>query len=99
MNKYKNVSELIDAFLNGETSAFSGTSIVRSNTRIISNQLLHYSTPILERGNPLIFNETRYSIQTDRLQKLIREKLTGMDYISAKNIVMDYCGPLSRFAL
>lgn len=99
MNKYKNISELIEAFLSGETSGFSGNSPVLSNTKIVGNQILHFSTPILEREDVFIFNETKYSIQTDRLQKQIKEKLTNSEisYVSVSNVEMDYKGTLKEF--
>ena len=98
MNKYKNNNDLIDAFFSGETDAFSGTFAYMSNTKIKGDQLIHFETPILERvGDKIIFNETKYSIQTDRLQKLIKEKLFGKDVIYVSGVLMDHKGSLSEF--
>lgn len=98
MQQYGNSEKLIEAFCGGETSGYAGASIVLSNIRIIDNQLVHYSTPILERyGDSYIFNITRYSPQTDRLQKIVAKKIDSLKTIKVNGVEMDYKGSLAAF--
>lgn len=98
MKKYSNVRELILAFLNGEDDAFSGTSSFLSNTKIKGDTLFHYSTPILQRADDkFIINTTKYSIQTDRLQKQILSIVPQEKQILISGVELDYKGKLSDF--
>jgi hypothetical protein len=46
------------------------------NLRSEDRQVIHYSTPILEDcGGFFILNNTRYSLATGRIQKLISEMI------------------------
>ena len=98
MNKYKNCVELIRAFVAGETSGFSGSSPVLSNTKIINNQVLHYSTPILERCSDFfVLNMTKYSRQTDRLQDAIKAIIPEEKIRIVAGIEIDYKGSIVSF--
>ena len=100
MNKYKNVKELIKAFIAGENDAFSGSSPVLSNTKIRGDKLFHYSTIIAERyEEKIIINVTKYSIQTDRLQKQLIEAVEPEKQILVHDVDLDYSGSLKKLAL
>ncbi len=82
-----NFKQLIDMFVDGETNAVSGTERNPGTLKIVNNQLLHYSTPILERyNNKYILNVTRYSIQTGQVQKKIKEAIPEEKRISVKQV-------------
>ncbi len=82
-----NFKQLIDMFISGETHAISGTERNPGTLKIVNNQLLHYSTPILERYNDkYILNVTRYSIQTGQVQKKIKEAIPEENRISVKQV-------------
>lgn len=98
MKSFKNAKELVVAFLNGEKEGYAGANRVLSNTRIIDNQIIHYSTPILERSDSLfILNVSRYSIQTKRLQQMIFELLKNNNVVTVSDVEMDYRGSLVAF--
>ena len=82
--------QLIDQFIEGAREGYSGTAKTPGNLKIQGDQLIHYSTPILERhGDKYIFNVTRYSIQTGQLQKKIKVSLTGNSIIEVKRVPPD----------
>lgn len=61
-------AELINKFLEGSTAGKAG------NLRICGNQLVHYNTAIAERyDGGIILNNTRYSLVTGKIQKMIAE--------------------------
>ena len=81
---------LVDDFIKGDTAGHSGSPSNPGNLRIIQNQLIHYSTPIAERyGDKFIINVTRYSLQTGRLQKMIKSSIPANMIIEAKRVPAD----------
>ena len=95
-----NFSDIVDGFFNGETDLRSGTKTVPGNLYVIGNQLIHYSTPIAERyDSTYIVNLTQYSIQTGRVQKMIKEKLMSVAYKTAKRVPRNYKGSLVDYII
>jgi len=95
---YKNAGQIIDSLFEGGQDGFVGSSAALSNTWLKGKQLIHFSTPILERSEgTFIFNETKYSVQTNRLQKTILMKLQGKQFSSVHRVPMDYKGSLESF--
>ena len=96
MTQYKNQKELVEGFLGGAEEGFSGSSLALSNLRIKGSQIIHFSTPILERTEGrYILNATRYSKQTDILQKIIIAALPRGSYDVVQGVDLDYHGSLS----
>lgn len=96
MTQYKNQKELVEGFLGGAEEGFSGSSLALSNLRIKGSQIIHFSTPILERiEGRYILNMTKYSKQTDMLQKTIIGVLPQGSYDVVQGVEMDYRGSLS----
>lgn len=96
MTQYRNQKELVEGFLGGAVEGFSGSSLALSNLKIKGSQIIHFSTPILERaGERYILNMTRYSKQTDMLQKTIAAALPADSYDIVQGVEMDYRGSLS----
>ncbi|WP_029071021.1 hypothetical protein [Kandleria vitulina] len=93
------IEQLIESFMDGDTNGITGTKSSPGDLKIIGDQLIHYMTPILERYNTdsYIFNMTQYSIQTGRVQKIIKAKIK--DYIIVKKIPRDYKGKLSDYVM
>jgi hypothetical protein len=61
-------AELIKIFLEGSTAGKAG------NLRICGSQLIHYNTAIAERyDGGIILNNTRYSLVTGKIQKMVAE--------------------------
>jgi len=68
--KLKNFTELINEFVAGATDERVG------NLKINGNLLIHYETTIAERNDEkFIINNTRYSLQTGRVQKLLKSSI------------------------
>lgn len=83
---------LIQEFLDGATE---GVSDGGHNLKIKGDKLIHFSTVIAERHkNKIILNVTRYSIQTGRIQKRIKESVDESNLIVVKQIPADYHGSL-----
>jgi hypothetical protein len=84
---------LITNFIAGDTSELRDKG---GNLKINENQLIHYRTVIFERyGDKFILNNTRYSVVTGRIQKLIMEKVPKKELMVVKMIPKEYCGLLS----
>ncbi|WP_026522950.1 hypothetical protein [Butyrivibrio sp. VCB2001] len=93
-----NFQSLIDAFLEGATEGIVGSRTSPGNLYIRDDQLIHYSTPIMERANEeIIVNLTQYSIQTGRLQKMIKETLLNETYKVARHVPRDFKGSLKDY--
>lgn len=89
---------LLDSFINGAICGRAGTKTSPGNLSIRGDQLIHYATPILERyKGSFIVNYTRYSIQTGRVQKMIKETLKGRPFYYVQNVPADYNGSLTDF--
>ena len=90
--------QVIDQFIAGDREGYSGTSKSHGNLKIEGDQLIHYSTPILERyGDKYIINVTRYSIQTGQLQKKIKASLSSDLMIEVKKVPSDTKGSLQVY--
>lgn len=67
---YKNFEDVITGFINEYENGSKGNLYYKGNL------LIHYNTTIAERTSfGFILNTTRYSIQTGRIQKLLKEKI------------------------
>ncbi|BDZ78238.1 hypothetical protein [Claveliimonas bilis] len=95
-----NFQTIIDMFIAGETSGRAGSKTAPGNLSIHGNQLMHYSTPIMERTEKgFIVNLSQYSIQTGRVQKMLKETLKNKHYYWVLKVPRDYKGSLSGFQL
>lgn len=89
----KVVENFIAGLQEGEKGSVSSTKTVR----IKGNQLIHYSTPIIERmEHSYILNISRYSLATGQLQKRIKNMLPK-GYQIVKRVPQDYLGSLTDF--
>lgn len=87
-SKSKTQEQIVDEFLAG---AIDGVSGGIGNLKIKGNQLIHYQTVIAERyEDKVIFNHTRYSVVTGRIQKKIKEKVPEESLISVGKIPEGY---------
>lgn len=86
--------ELIQALLDGATEGISATKTLR----IVGDQLIHYNTPIAERLDGMVLiNNSRYSLATGQLQKLIRSMVPEEQQMIVKRVPVDYKGSLRDF--
>ena len=93
-----NFQDIINMFLNGETSGRAGSKSAPGNLGIQGDQLLHYTTPIMERSEKgIVVNLSQYSIQTGQVQKKIKETLGDNDYIVVRRVPRDYKGSVQDF--
>ena len=68
------------------------------NLKIAGDRLIHYDTTIMERtSNGFILNLTHYSIQTGRLQKMIKGTVPESDYVAVYRVPRDYKGSMIEF--
>lgn len=92
--------DIIEMFLKGETTGRAGSRSNPGNLSINGNQLIHYTTPIMERiDGEIIVNLSQYSIQTGRLQKQIKSVLEGEKYKTVIRVPRDYKGTLGDFPI
>lgn len=90
--------QVIDQFIAGDKEGYSGTAKNHGSLKIEGDQLIHYSTPILERmGEKYIFNVTRYSIQTGQLQKKIKASISSELLIEVRRVPSDIKGSLAEY--
>lgn len=95
MSKSKTQIDIVKDFLEGSTDGVSGGS---GNLKIKGNQLVHYRTPIAERlDDKFIVNITRYSIQTGRIQKMLRLEIPQEKYIEVKRVPEGFDGSIRAF--
>lgn len=88
---------VIENFIVGIKEGESGSVSSTKTVRIKGNQLIHYSTPIIERDEDgFILNITRYSLATGQLQKRMKEMLPE-GYRTVKRVPQDYYGSLKDF--
>lgn len=100
MRMNKTMKDIIIDFVAGAESGISGSKNNPGNLKIKGHQVIHFNTPILERDSEkYILNMTRYSIQTGRLQKLIKEILGQEKIITVLRVPMDYRGSLVDFII
>ena len=93
-----NFSEMITAFIPGATEGYTGSKNNPGNLKIAGDRLIHYDTTIMERtSNGFILNLTHYSIQTGRLQKMIKGTVPESDYVAVYRVPRDYKGSMIEF--
>ena len=89
--------KVIENFIAGVKEDDDGSVSSTNTVRIKGNQLIHYSTPIIERdGDGFILNVSRYSLATGQLQKRIKEMLSE-DYRTVSKVPRDYEYSLKDF--
>ena len=89
--------EVIDNFIAGVKEGDDGSVSSTKTVRIKGNQLIHYSTPIIERDEEgFILNISRYSLATGQLQKRMKEMLPE-GYRTVKRVPQDYENSLKDF--
>ena len=87
------IENFIAGIKEGEDGSVSSTKTVR----IKGDQLIHYSTPIIERDEDgFILNISRYSLATGQLQKRMK-KMLPEGYRTVKRVPQDYDGSLKDF--
>ena len=95
-----NFQDIIDSFLSGATTGRAGSKTSPGNLGIKGDQLFHYTTPIMERdGKELIVNLSQYSIQSGRVQKMIKASLANKEYKIVRHVPIDYKGSLKDFQI
>lgn len=87
----KVIEYFISGIKEGEVGSVSSTKTVI----IKGNQLIHYSTPIIERDKE---NVSRYSLATGQLQKRIK-KMLPEGYRTVKRVPQDYSNSLKDFLI
>jgi hypothetical protein len=89
--------EVIENFIAGVKEGDDGSVSSTKTVRIKGNQLIHYSTPIIERDEEgFILNISRYSLATGQLQKRMKEMLPE-GYRTVKRVPQDYENSLKDF--
>ena len=89
--------KVIENFIAGVKEGDDGSISSMNTVKIRGNQLIHYSTPIVERdGDSFILNISRYSLATGQLQKRIKEMLPE-GYRTVKKVPQDYKNSLKDF--
>lgn len=95
MSNSKTQFDIVKDFLEGSIEGVSGGS---GNLKIKGDQLVHYRTPIAERLNDkFIVNITRYSLQTGRIQKMLRLEIPREKYIEVKRVPEGFAGSIRSF--
>ena len=88
---------VIENFIAGIKEGEGGSVSSTKTVRIKGDQLIHYSTPIIERDEGgFILNITRYSLATGQLQKRMKDMLPE-GYRTVKRVPRDYYGSLKDF--
>lgn len=89
--------KVIENFIAGVKEGEDGSVSSTKTVRIKGNQLIHYSTPIIERDEDgFILNISRYSLATGQLQKRMKEMLPE-SYRTVKKVPQDYENSLKDF--
>lgn len=89
--------KVIENFIAGVKEGDAGSVSSTNTVRIKGNQLIHYSTPIIERDEDgFILNISRYSLATGQLQKRMKEMLPE-GYRTVKRVPQDYENSLKDF--
>ncbi len=90
--------QLIEKFINGEEEGYTGTDLNPGTLKIIRDQLIHYDTVILERYNDVfILNTTRYSLQTGKVQKKIKERIDTFNRLHVEQVPINTTQSLQTF--
>lgn len=88
---------VIENFIAGIKEDEDGSVSSTKTVRIKGDQLIHYSTPIIERNEDgFILNISRYSFATGQLQKRMK-KMLPEGYRTVKRVPQDYDGSLKDF--
>lgn len=88
---------VIENFIAGIKEGEGGSVSSTKTVRIKGDQLIHYSTPIIERDEDgFILNISRYSLATGQLQKRMKDMLPE-GYRTVKRVPRDYYGSLKDF--
>lgn len=97
MSKYYiTYRELVDMFLDGATEGVSGGKSHNQNLKIVDDLLIHYETVIAERKDDFIYiNNTHYSLQSSKLQKMLREIIPDENRKLVYGVEKGYGGKLS----
>lgn len=89
--------KVIENFITGVKENEEGSISSTNTVRIKGNQLIHYSTPIIERDDEgFILNISRYSLATGQLQKRIKEMLPE-GYRIVRRVPQGYKGSITDF--
>lgn len=87
--------QLVERFLKGDTT---GVSSGIGNLKIKNDQLIHYSTVIAERyKDKVLVNISRYSLQTGKLQKILRESISFKKLVEVRRVPKNYTNTLANF--
>lgn len=81
----KSNKDIINAFINGKAYAHN------TNLRVgcMGDRLINYSTTLAQHcGKKIIFNETKYSVSTSKIQSWLRYAIKDFDLIVVDNVPM-----------
>ena len=71
----------------GATEGLSGGTSHNRNLKIKGDLLIHYDTTIAERADSkIIINDTHYSLQSSKLQKILRETVPKGKQVLLKDV-------------
>lgn len=91
-------SELIDAFLAGETNMRTWTKQKPGPLRIMNDKIICFETVICERyGDSYIINPKFYSRQTEIAQKILLARIPKEKQILTKDVPFTYWGSLTEY--
>ena len=100
MNYVKSItpSELIDAFLEGETDMRTGTKKNPGPLRIMNNKMICFETVICERyGDKYLVNPKFYSRQTAIAQNILSARIPEEKQILTSGVPFTYWGSLEEY--
>jgi hypothetical protein len=84
--------QIVNAYLSG---AITGVSSGGANLKISDDRLIHFSTTIAERNNDKYFlNMTKYSVETSRLQRILKDTIPKDIVVEVNGIPMGYKGSI-----
>lgn len=94
---YTSYKELVDLFLGGATVGLSGANGRNRNLKIEGALLVHYDTTMAERsGSNIYINDTYYSLQSRKVQKILLENIPEEKQIIVKGVKRGYGKKLSN---
>ena len=89
--------KVIENFIAGVKEGGAGSVSSTKTVKIKGDQLIHYSTPIIERDEEgFILNISRYSLATGQLQKRMKELLPA-GYRTVRRVPENYNNSLKDF--
>lgn len=75
--------DIINDFVNGKAYSHN------TNLRAVGDRIINYSTTLAQRcGKKIIFNTTKYSVSTSRIQSWLRYAIEDFDLIVVDNVPM-----------